>query len=196
VSISTDLATDLALLTDALDVPTSDIAATLAALSSDSAIAVSSYVGLSVRICSRHDHVEFSTVESAEIDSIATSLRVPMAPELPDADGTRYVLVLYAASPGALVDLAADLAWLTGRPIDELRLDEDLGDPAHLQATDSLRSRSTIDQALGVLMGQGRTAEQARTELEVRAGRDGVPRHAAAIALLGSLPPGGLPDEA
>ena len=26
------------------------------------------------------------------------------------------VLVLYAGSPGAFVDLAADLAWLTARP--------------------------------------------------------------------------------
>jgi len=196
VRIPSDLAADLDLLTDALDVPATDIAATLAALTSDAAAAVSSYLGLSVRVCSLHSHVEFTTLESSQIPSITTSLRVPLHPEPPPpaTDSARIVLILYAAKAGALVDLAADLAWLTGRTMDELRLDEDIVEGTHLHPAESLRSPSTINQAIGVLIGQGRTSDQARAELDVRATQAGIQRHPAAVALLASLPATVLPD--
>ena len=189
VTIPTDLAADLALLTAALDVPETDIAATLAALTSDAARAVSSYVGLSVRVCSRHSHLEFTTLDSSQLASVATSLRIPLQtePALPYSDSTRFVLIFCAARAGALVDLAADLAWLTGRSTDEVRLDDDLAGAIHLHPAESLRSQSTINQAIGVLLGQGRTPEQARAELDTRAADTGTHRYEAAVGLLGTL---------
>lgn len=190
VRIPTSLAADLALLTDALDVPATDIAATVAALMSEAAQGVSSYVGLSVRVCSLHPRVELTTLESSERASIRASLRVPMLtrPTSQQDESVRFVLILYAAKVGALIDLAADLAWLTGRSLDELRLDEDIAAGVHLHPAESLRARSTINQAIGVLIGQGRTAVDANTELDRRATHTGLPRHAAAVELLASLP--------
>ena len=188
--IHSSLAADLALLTDALDVPSTDVAATLAALMSAATAAVPSYAGLSVRVCSHDSHVELTTVESSQLASIMTSLRVPLETEHPSphADGESIVLIIYAGRAGALVDMAADLAWLTGHRIDELRLDEDVAGVIHLHPTGSLRQQSTINQAVGVLIGQGRTPSQAREELDVRAARAGIPRHAASVGLLASLP--------
>jgi hypothetical protein len=69
-----------------------------------------------VRVCSRHSHVELTTLESSQRSSITTSLRIPLQTEAAlQADTARFVLILYAATAGALVDLAADLTWLTGR---------------------------------------------------------------------------------
>jgi hypothetical protein len=196
VRIPSDLAADLALLTDALDVPDTDIAATLAALMSDAAAAVSSYVGLSVRVCSRHSHVELTTLESSQRSSITTSLRIPLQTEAAlQADTARFVLILYAATAGALVDLAADLTWLTGRSTDELCLDDDIAGKFHLHPPESLRSQSAINQAIGALIGQGRTPDQARMELDVRAADSGMKVHAAAVGLLASLPTAILPSD-
>jgi hypothetical protein len=103
--------------------------------------------------------------------------------------GSSVVIVLYAAMPGAFVDLAADLAWLTGRALDDVGLDVDLGPRIHAHATTSLSSLSSIDQALGMLMGQGHTPEEALVELEALATRAGGDRHAAALLLLAALPP-------
>ena len=191
VRIPPALAADLALLTDALDIPSTDIATTLSILTSDAAAAVSSYVGLSVRLRSAEAQVEFTTVEGAsQIASITTSLRVPLGnePLLSGGDVACTVLILYAARAGALVDLAADLAWLTGRTMDEVRLDEDVGGGVHVHPAESLRSQSVVNQAVGVLIGQGRTPDEGRAELDVRATDAGGSLYSAAEALLASLP--------
>ena len=194
--IPSSLAADLALLTDALDVPATDIEATVAALMSDAAAAVSSYVGLSVHVCSSHSQLELTTLESGQLASIRTSLRVPLMtrPPSPPDDSVRFVLVLYAAKVGALIDLAADLAWLTGHSPDELRLDEDIAEGVHLHPAESLRAQSAINQAIGVLIGQGRTPHQAHAELDLQATEAGLPRHAAAEAMLAALSAGAPTD--
>ena len=38
-------------------------------------------------------------------------------------------IILYAGSPGTFVDLAADLAWLTARPLTDFVLDQHLTVP-------------------------------------------------------------------
>jgi hypothetical protein len=197
VRLPSDLAADLVLLTDALDAPTTDIAATLSALMSAAATAVPSYVGMSVRVCTRHSHVELTTLESSQIAGITTSLRVPLQtePASPHLDSARFVLILYASKAGALVDLAADLAWLTGSSMDEVRLDDDLAGAIHLHQAESLRSQSTINQAVGVLIGRGRTPDQAQAELDGRAADTRTHRYEAAVGLLASLSTGPLADE-
>lgn len=169
MGIPTDLAADLALLNDALDFPAADIASTLEALMSGVAAAVPSYVGLSVRVFSPQSCMEFTTVDTSQISSITTSLRIPLKSGLElNADAARFVLIVYAGKPGGLVDLAADLTWLTGHSPDEPRLDDDIPGGIPLPQVESLRTQSTFHQAVGILIGQGRTPEQARAELDIR----------------------------
>jgi hypothetical protein len=184
VRIPSALAADLALLTDALDV--GDIASTVSLLSSDVAAAVSSYAGLSLRLHPPGGAVELTTLDDvAQTDRIVTSLRLPVTPA---TTGSAVVIVLYATTRGAFVDLAADLAWLTRRTPGDVSLDEDLGGRLHAHPVTSLRSGSSIDQAIGALLGRGHTPEEALVELEALAARAGSDRHAAALVLLAALP--------
>jgi hypothetical protein len=190
VRIHSALTADLALLTEALDIPATDIAATLDVLASDAAAAVTSYVGLSVRVCTEDAHVELTTLDDVDqVAAIATSLRIPITSPGPGSAsaGTRIVLILYAGAAGAFVDLAADLAWLTGSTSDDVHLDQDLAAGTHRHPPQSLRSISTINQAIGVLIGRGRTPEGARAELDQLAAASDVAREVAAGTVLASV---------
>jgi hypothetical protein len=190
VTIPLALAADLALLTEALDLPGTDIATTMAALASDAATAVTSYVGLTVRLGTGDTGAVLTTLDDDSAGAlITTSLRIPLGRGTWPArgEGTAIVLILYAAAPGAFVDLAADLAWLTGVAIDEMHLDDDLPGGVR-RPMRSLRTESTINEAVGVLMNGGSTLDQARADLDARAAADGVPLHSAALAVLDSLP--------
>ena len=191
MTIPSALAGDLGLLTDALDLPGTDVASTLEALASDAATAVPSYVGLSVRVRTDHGHVELTTLEhETQLVGIVTSIRIPLGtqPSPKAADDTPLVLILYAASAGAFVDLAADLAWLTAGSLEDVLLDEDLSGAALRRPVRSLRAQSSIDQAIGVLIGQGRTPDDARDELVTLAAAASGPLSSAALAVLASIP--------
>jgi hypothetical protein len=186
VRIPSALTADLALLTDALDVSSVDVASTVSLLMSDVAAAVSSYAGLSLRLHRPVGDVELTTLDDVEVIArIVTSLRLPVTPT---TAGPAVVIVLYATRLGAFVDLAADLAWLTDRTLGDVSLDEDLGVRLHAHPVTSLRSLSSIDQAIGVLVGRGHTPEEALVELEALAARDGNDRRAAALVILATLP--------
>jgi hypothetical protein len=177
VTIPTSVAADLAMLTDALDSSSSDIAATLAGLVAAATRSVPSFVGLSVLVGDPDARVEITTIEDrAHAARIRTSLRFPLGGG-PEA--------VYAAQPGALIDLAADLAWLTGRPLGDARLDEDLDGPA---AQSWLSRLSAVNQAVGVLIAGGLTQQGALAELDARASATGVERHLVAAAILARLP--------
>jgi hypothetical protein len=193
VRIPSALAADLALLSDAFDVGTVDIASTVSLLTSDVAAAVASYAGLSLRLRVPDGDVELTTLDDVEvITRIVTSLRIPVTPT---PSGPSVVIVLYATRLGAFVDLAADVAWLTDLALEDVGLDVDLGVRVHPGPATSLRSLSSIDQAIGVLVGRGHTPEEALVELETIAARAGGDRHAASLVILAALPPTGvLPD--
>jgi len=200
VTIPSALAADLALLTDALDTGSADIASTFSLLSSDVAAAVSSYAGLSVRIHSLGGLAELTTLDDpAVIAGVVTSLRIPV-PVASQVPGPSVVIVLYATLAGAFVDLAADLAWLTDVALADVGLDLDLDlDPrARSGVATPLSSLSSIDQAIGVLVGRGHTPEETLVELETLAARFGGDRHAAALEILDALQPKGSapPSEA
>jgi hypothetical protein len=188
VNIPTSVAADLARLTDALDSSSSDIAATLLGLVSAATRSVPSFVGLSVLVGNPDARVEITTIEDrAHAAQIRTSLRFPLLDgDRPEA--TAGVLLVYAAQPGALVDLAADLTWLTGRPLGDARLDEDLDGPAVQSPESSLSRLSTVNQAVGVLIGCGLTQQEALADLDARASATGVERHLVAAAILACLP--------
>ncbi len=183
---------DFRLLNDVLESHPSEIAATLALLMTETALAVPSYLGLAVVVVRPHElPLEISTFDNdLEVDQIGTSLRFRIRKDSAvDEDGHAVIeLIIYAATPGALVDLAADLTWLTGRPPGEIRLDEDLVVAKRGVSTRSLASWSTVNQALGVLIGSGMTTEEADAELSARAALTEGGRHLAAFDLLARLP--------
>ena len=96
-------------------------------------------------------------------------------------------LIFYARTPGTFVDLAADLAWLTGRPPSDFALDQHLSVPAGSDAGTSLRAASVINQAIGVLIGRGYTPRQAHSKLDTQADRAGTDRYTAAQFILDTL---------
>jgi hypothetical protein len=107
-------------------------------------------------------------------------------------------LVLYAATPGAFIDLAADLNYALGLHPAALTLDDDLTEPVSGTGITGLTSQSTINQALGVLIDRGHTPEAARQELNRLAALDSGQLHHAADAILRSTtrpPNNGDPDD-
>uniref|UniRef100_UPI00389B1BE0 hypothetical protein n=1 Tax=Mycobacterium sp. HUMS_1102779 TaxID=3383487 RepID=UPI00389B1BE0 len=131
----------------------------------------------------------FSTLEDGGAGDVRTSLRLTL-PGVGVGDGRaapRVALTLYAGTPGAFVDLAADLAWLTGRLPSEFALDQHLSVPDGSDFRTYLRAASVVNQAIGVLIGRGYTPRQAHRELEIRAHGARADRHSAAQFILDTL---------
>jgi hypothetical protein len=181
VEITPAVAADLAALSEALDEPGADLSVLLHQLAADAKFAVSTFVGLTVRLTVDG---ESSNLSAFEAGSASADVRASLLLPLPAAgDGVGTDLVLYASTPGAFTDLAADLAWLTGRKLTEFALDEHLVVAAS-DEVDGVFARSLINQAIGMLIARGHTPEQAERELDAGAVRDGVHRHIAARQLL------------
>ena len=96
------------------------------------------------------------------------------------------VLVLYAGSPGTFVDLAADLAWLTARPLSDFVLDQHVPAPAEKGTGTYLLEASVINQALGYSSARA-TPQQADRQLGALAADAGISRHAASLRTLAKL---------
>jgi hypothetical protein len=183
MDISAALAADLTTLTRALDDPGIDLKTQLQQLTADVRHAVASYLGMRMTIAVDGTEVSF-TVHHAT-GSIAASLRLPLAAFSPTETGSN--LVLYAATPGAFIDLAADLSYALGLPPAALPTDDDLTVPVSGSGITGLNSQSTINQALGVLIDLGHTPESGRQELNRLAVLDSGQFHDAAEAILRSV---------
>ncbi|MEE6135031.1 hypothetical protein SKC41_01640 [Mycobacterium sp. 050128] len=188
VEIAAALAADLGILTAALDEPGADVADSLRRLTADAAAAIPTFMGLSVTVDGIDPPFAFTTfVDSAGTGDVRTSLRLAV-PGVGDVGLLpTVVLVLYAGSPGTFVDLAADLAWLTGRPLSDFVLDQHLAVPAERDSATSRLEASVINQAIGVLVGRGYTPEQAECHLTVEGADAGISRHAVGLRILAGL---------
>jgi hypothetical protein len=196
VEITATVAADLAALTEALDEPGADLATTLRRLAADAKLAVGSLVGLTVRITVGGQQTQLSTLDGAAVSGAApASLLIPLQPVLVGGAATAagIDLVLYAATPGAFTDLAADLAWLSGQALSEYALNQHLLGLDATTPTDGLATLSLSNQAIGVLIACGHTPEQAEQELLARAARGGVDRRVAAQQILAGAD-GAVPD--
>jgi hypothetical protein len=196
VSIPAALAAALATLTEALDEPGIDIASTPRTLGADAALAVSSYLGLTVTAMADGHPVSFTDLRGdLGLTEAATSLRMALPPTpTPDAaDPATMTLVLYAATPGAFVDLAADLRWLTGAGPDSFVLDADLNLSDPRATAVGVAELSAINQAVGMLLGSGHSIEQAHGELDRLAAEAGTDSHTAALGVLGDAERGQPP---
>ncbi|MEZ0053113.1 hypothetical protein ABIA30_004140 [Mycobacterium sp. MAA66] len=187
MNITAALAADLRLLTAALDETGTDIAATLHQLAADTIAGVPSFLGLSVMV-SRSDPLFASTylVDGAGAGDVRTSLRLRLPGLGEHRSLSTVAIILYAGAPGTFVDLAADLAWLTARPLADFILDRHLTIPAGSITGGQLRAASTINQAIGILIGRGHTPQQANWELDIQArhartDRLGAARHILAL---------------
>ena len=78
--------------------------------------------------------------------------------------------MFYAGVPGAFVDLAADLAFGLSVPYGCFRLDEDLTPTLLESGVVGVKETSTVNQAIGALIGRGHTPETAQAELGRQAG--------------------------
>jgi hypothetical protein len=185
MNITTGLATDLRRLSAALDEPGADIAQSLHTLAADTQAAVRSYLGLNVSVSRSDPLFTFTCLNDGVVaGDIATSLRLTL-PSIGDSWVPPAVaLIFYAGSPGAFVDLAADLAWLTARPLGDFVLDQHLAIPASSDSVAQLSAASVINQAIGVLIGIGYTAQQADWRLDTQAAHAGTDRDAAAELIL------------
>jgi hypothetical protein len=187
MKIGAALAADLGILTAALDEPGDDVLHSLHQLGVNAQAAVSSYLGLSVTVDGSDPPFTFTTLEDSASDDVRTSLRLTL-PGVGEGRASPVVAVtLYAGMPGTFVDLTADLAWLTGRPLSDFALDQHLSVPAGSDTGTYLRTASVINQAIGVLIGRGYTPGQAHRELDIQADGAGTDRHTAAQFILDTL---------
>jgi hypothetical protein len=188
MAITAALAADLDVLTAALNEPATDVADTLHQLAANAAFAIPTYMGLSVTVSGSVPPFAFTSFHDGVVaGEVRTSLGLTL-PTGGDAGARQAVtLVLYAGSPGTFVDLAADLAWLTGRPSSDFALDQHLQSLAERVIATGLLEVSTINQAIGVLIGKGHTPEEAEEQLTSRTADAGISRHAVALRILAGL---------
>jgi hypothetical protein len=195
VTITAALAAELEILTAALDQPGADVARSVRQLALNATAGVTTYLGLSVLVGRSDPPFAFTAMaDGVAADDIGTSLRVEL-PGVGDGEGRLTVAVnLYAGSPGAFVDLAADLAWLTARPLSDFVLDQHLTIPSPSNTGTQLHAASVINQAIGVLIGRGHTPQQAHWQLDTQAADAGTDRHAAAQLVLAKLTAADIDD--
>lgn len=189
VELTAALAADLDLLAVALDDPGIDLRKHLHLLVADIRLAVRSYLGLTMTVRAGDSEVHVAVWEDAARQEDARSSLMIVLPPVERVDMAEPgELLLYAGRSGAFVDMAADLSWLTGKHLTDYVLDEHLGAVDTSSKLPSLAASSTINQAIGVLIGAGWNAANAVIELDRRATYACTERVAAATELLASLP--------
>jgi hypothetical protein len=146
--------------------------------------AVTSSMGLSLTVVVHGTPVTIGLPEGE--GEIATSLALALSSVGPAETGRE--IVFYARAPGAFADLAADLGRILGLENAALVLDRHLEPPT---APSGLAELSQINQAVGMLLGEGHTIDTARAVLHERARRTGVTVLGVAQLLISrTAPPG------
>lgn len=167
MDLSAAFAADLALLTQALDDPDVDLEAALGGLGNALSRAVDSYCAMTVTIVLDGRDVSFTVprrnAPTAVEPAPTTSLLIPLSAFTGTSTGSTFIL--YAATPGALVDLAADLTYALGTGPDVLVLDAHLPLPPPSSRITGLDGQMLVNQAVGVLLDRGHTPESASSEL-------------------------------
>lgn len=184
MAVNRDLDATLSLLTETLDQPHIDLGRAFDDFIAAVEQTVASCSGVTVTLNGPTGPVRMSSGSAlSDTRPVRSSLWIRLdSGRSPDDE---VEMVLYGANPGAFVDLAADLAWLLGRPLEEVMLDRHLEPLA--SSIRSVIDRSLMDQAVGVLIAGGWAPQEAQVELTQRAHELGVARWEAAQALLAGL---------
>lgn len=180
---SARFAADLAMLSGAIPKPGDGLESVLTSFVDDLRRAVNSFLGLTMTLAVDGHEISFTLTEHET--PAGTSLHIPLRP-VADLEGGSSLL-LYAATPGAFVDLAADIAWILQLDPSALVLDGHLAMPASSDSVVGLREHATINRAIGALIEGGYTPESAGVELRRRADLDGGDIPAAAQRVLAGL---------
>jgi hypothetical protein len=190
VTMTAAMAAALASLTAALDDPDTDIVHSLHLFALYTAAAIPTYRGLSVFVPHSDPPLALTAMaDEADAGDIRTSLHV-LLPTTGAGERHPVAVIFYAATPGAFVDLAADLIWLTARPASDFTLDQHLAITSGPDTAGQLDMASDINQAIGVLIGRGYTPQQADWELDTQAAKNRSDRHSAARLILDKLTEG------
>lgn len=191
MGISSALSASIDSLTTSIGFDATSIRAPLAALIRDLKLAVQSYAGLQLTLDDHGQLISLTSFEDdAEAAEIQATVRLPLSAMSPPAaiDST---IVFYARTPGAFVDLAADLSYALHLPVGEqnttIRLDQ-VAIPALLTSDlTGVAEQSAINRATGVLLDRGHHPDQAHHELQRRATVAGLPTATYAAQLLRDL---------
>ena len=201
MDLSTGIAAHLYVLVKSIGAGDDTLTGSLAALAVDLRTAVTSYLGL--RLTLVLDGWPVTLTAFGDIDGVrpATSLRLTLSSIGPGFDPESRV-VFYAASPGAFVDLAADLSYLhrvrgpagTAYADGEVErdgrrpavaLDVELPPESVASGFSGLTEYATINRAVGVLIDRGHQPERAQATLRRGAAAHGLalPAYAAKFLL-------------
>ncbi len=180
MQLSTALAVDLQQLTAALEAAPRhrlDLTRSLRSLAQEAERAVTSFLGLSITVTVDGQDVTLTSLtDMVERRDIASSLQVPLGTISPELTGT---VVFYASHPDAFIELAVELG---GVPVaDEVPA---AADGPLVSGIVGAQQLSSLNRAVGLLMGRGFPPEDAHRELVDRARRDGVAVHVLAQRLL------------
>lgn len=170
VDIPPTLAADLRSLVGVLDVPDLELEQAVASLRQDVRNAIPSFVGLRLTLVVQGHAVVLTSLEE-ETDEPTTSLAIPLR----ESSGSLAAaeLVLFAATPGAFVDLAADADYSHFARGGDLRQDQDLVVPLRSGLT-GVAELTMVNRAIGLLIGRGMTPDQAQNHLEGRSAQAGI----------------------
>lgn len=180
MDISTTLAADLEHLLRVLDLPDVDLAQTVHDLRVKVERAVPSFVGLSLTLPVRGQPVTLTSV-THDRPTAASSLRLPL--DLASAARLGGEIVLFASTPGAFVDLAADLGYVLKADDGDIQLDQSLPTPSR-SGLFGVSKLAMVNRARGVLIGRGLTPEEAEIRLESDAVLRGVEVYQVAASVL------------
>ncbi len=210
MDVPTILLRDLRELSSSIGVDDDAILSSLEALLSALQAAVPSCLGLSVTI-NGDAPIHLNTFRPTEDgEQVTSSLRLPLPALAPGfAAGSR--IVFYATTPGAFVDLGADVEYAlehrfrAGAGADGdghealagdgaggagrlarsgVVLDADLPPPTSRSGLSGLEELATINQAIGFLIAEGHDLDEARALLQQRAAAAGTDLHVYAAQLL------------
>jgi hypothetical protein len=214
VDFPTAVLRDLLQLSSSIGLDDDALGAPLVTLVGELRAAVPSYRGLHLTMVENGHPVSLTAFPlSQDGGSIQTSLRVGFAALGRGFDGGSRV-VFYAATPGALVDMAADFAYALDTPDDPGRsadssdsdgrhgldrcdrhraivLDADLPPPTTRSGLVGLDELSTVERAVGIMIDHGHHPDHAHATLRREAGAAGVEPHIYAARLLRPAPPQG-----
>lgn len=189
MSTSRRLAETLSLLSRSVGQPDGDLFGTLDALTQAAGAAVPSFLGFRVTVGIFSPPLEFTWGPTlAPGPGVPIPAGTSLLFRLPLGRGSQpgVNIVLYATRPGAFVDLAADLRWLT-RDDGGLVLDRHHVGAVTAVYTDHVMAASTIDQAVGALIEGGLTPHEADAALDASAAGEAPDRLAAAHQVLADL---------
>ncbi|MDV7133474.1 ANTAR domain-containing protein [Williamsia muralis] len=184
---NSQLVAALASLTAGLDDPTVDLHQRLAELVAALTESIDSLVSVALTVVVDHRPFSVAVPVRKGVEAI-TSVSIPLRRQ--SGPDTESRLVLLAGTPGAFVDLVADVSLAMNSDPATIDVDTQLppavpfeNDPGVAMQRD-LEDRSAIDQALGVLLARGATMQAASTHLSQRAEGDNVSMADAARAVL------------